>query len=62
MSSLASVAPEVVIHSVMPIFTFMSSTVLRHTDDYSAHVVDKASSNYSYMYASIRLIYTVADH
>ena len=39
MSSLASVVPEVIIHSVMPIFTFMGTTVLRQNDDYSAHVI-----------------------
>ena len=41
LSGLASVIPEVVIHSVMPVFTFMGSSVLRQNDDYSAHVVDK---------------------
>lgn len=41
MSSLASVVPEVVIHSVMPVFTFMGSTILRQNDDYSAHIIDK---------------------
>lgn len=38
-SSLASVTPEMVLHSVMPIFTFMSATTLRQTDEYSAYVV-----------------------
>ncbi|MCJ1352938.1 MAG: snoRNA-binding rRNA-processing protein utp10 [Icmadophila ericetorum] len=41
MSNLARTVPEVVIHSVMPIFTFMGSTILRQNDDYSAHVIDK---------------------
>ena len=41
MSSLASIVPDVVIHSVMPIFTFMGSTILRLNDEYSAHVVNK---------------------
>ncbi|KAI9838111.1 MAG: hypothetical protein M1819_006267 [Sarea resinae] len=40
-SSLASIAPELVLHSVMPIFTFMGATVLRQDDEYSAHVIDK---------------------
>lgn len=43
-SSLASWAPEVVLHSVMPIFTFMSNTLLRQSDDYSAHVIDQTIS------------------
>lgn len=41
MSSLASWAPELVLHSVMPLFTFMSSTLLRQHDDFSAHVTDQ---------------------
>ena len=41
MSGLASVVSEVVIHSVMPVFTFMGSTILRQNDDYSAHIIDK---------------------
>lgn len=40
-SKLASWQPEMVLHSVMPLFTFMSSTVLRQSDDYSAHVADE---------------------
>ncbi|KAL8313880.1 hypothetical protein RB597_006340 [Gaeumannomyces tritici] len=38
-ASLANTAPDVVLHSVMPIFTFMGGSVLRQSDDYSAHVV-----------------------
>lgn len=41
MSSLASWAPDLVLHSVMPLFTFMSSTILKQSDDYSAHVTDE---------------------
>jgi U3 small nucleolar RNA-associated protein 10 len=41
MSSLASWAPDLVLHSVMPLFTFMSSTILKQSDDYSAHVTDQ---------------------
>lgn len=41
MSSLASVVPELIIHSVMPIFTFMGTSLLRQSDEYSAHVVDQ---------------------
>jgi U3 small nucleolar RNA-associated protein 10 len=36
--------PEAVLHSVMPIFTFMGSTILRQGDDYSAHVIDETVS------------------
>lgn len=38
-SSLASVTPEVVLHSVMPVFTFMGASILRQDDEYSAHVI-----------------------
>ncbi|KAL8998226.1 MAG: hypothetical protein Q9188_006146 [Gyalolechia gomerana] len=38
-SILASMAPELILHDVMPIFTFMGSSVMKRTDDYSAHVV-----------------------
>jgi len=40
-ASLARAAPDVVLNSVMPIFTFMGSSVLRQADDYSAHVVNQ---------------------
>ena len=40
-ASLAKTAPDVVLHSVMPIFTFMGSSVLKQSDDYSAHVVNQ---------------------
>jgi len=38
---LADTAPELVLHSVMPIFTFMGNSVLRQNDDYSAHVISQ---------------------
>lgn len=38
-SVLASILPDLIIHSVMPIFTFMNSSIMKRTDDYSAHVV-----------------------
>lgn len=38
-SALATVAPELVLHSVMPIFTFMGANLLRQDDDFSVHVV-----------------------
>ncbi|RPB23217.1 hypothetical protein L211DRAFT_809362 [Terfezia boudieri ATCC MYA-4762] len=40
-AALADVAPEVVLHSVMPIFTFMGANVLRQDDEYSAHVIEQ---------------------
>lgn len=43
-ASLAETAPELVLHSVMPIFTFMGSSVLRHNDEYSAHVINQTIS------------------
>lgn len=43
-SSLASWVPEVILHNLMPIFTFIGSTLLRQQDDYSAHVVDQTIS------------------
>ena len=41
MSSLATIVPELIIHNVMPVFTFMGTSVLRQSDDYSAYVVDQ---------------------
>ncbi|KAK0940620.1 snoRNA-binding rRNA-processing protein utp10 [Friedmanniomyces endolithicus] len=43
-SELATWAPELVLHSVMPLFTFMSTTLLRQSDEYSAHVTDQTVS------------------
>ncbi|KAK4190081.1 hypothetical protein QBC35DRAFT_461418 [Podospora australis] len=43
-ASLARTAPDVVLQSVMPIFTFMGGSVLKQTDDYSAHVVNQTIS------------------
>ncbi|KAJ9664087.1 snoRNA-binding rRNA-processing protein utp10 [Coniosporium apollinis] len=43
-SSLATWVPDLVLHSVMPIFTFMGTTLLRQSDDYSAHVIDQTIS------------------
>jgi U3 small nucleolar RNA-associated protein 10 len=40
-ADLATTAPNLVLHSVMPIFTFMGASVLRQNDDYSAHVVSQ---------------------
>jgi U3 small nucleolar RNA-associated protein 10 len=44
-SGLATWVPDVVLHSVMPIFAFMGNTILRQGDDYSAHVVDQTVSH-----------------
>jgi U3 small nucleolar RNA-associated protein 10 len=43
-ASLADATPELVLHSVMPIFTFMGHSVLRQSDDYSAHVINQTIS------------------
>lgn len=43
-SGLSRWVPEAVLHSVMPIFTFMGSTTLRQSDDYSAHVIHQTIS------------------
>jgi U3 small nucleolar RNA-associated protein 10 len=40
-ASLADTVPELVLHSVMPIFTFMGSSVLRQNDEYSAYVISQ---------------------
>ncbi|OBZ74951.1 U3 small nucleolar RNA-associated protein 10 [Grifola frondosa] len=41
MASLARVAPDAVLHNVMPIFTFMGSNVFHRDDIYSFRVVQK---------------------
>ena len=43
-SSLTTWVPERVLHSIMPVFTFMSRTLLEQSDEYSAHVVDTTVS------------------
>ncbi|KAI4142853.1 MAG: hypothetical protein LQ341_003088 [Variospora aurantia] len=40
-SLLASIAPELILHHVMPIFTFMGPTTMKRTDDYSSYVVKR---------------------
>ena len=40
-SSLSSVAPDIVLHGVMPVLTFMGSGFVRNDDEYSIHVVNK---------------------
>lgn len=43
-ANLASWVPELILHNLMPVFTFIGSTLLRQQDDYSAQVVDKTIS------------------
>ncbi|KAK9460497.1 uncharacterized protein V1516DRAFT_712548 [Lipomyces oligophaga] len=43
-ASLASVSPELVLHSVMPIFTFMGANTIRQDDEFSAHVIQQTIS------------------
>ncbi|KAH6644814.1 armadillo-type protein [Boeremia exigua] len=43
-SNLATWVPDLILHNLMPIFTFIGSTLLRQQDDYSAQVVDKTIS------------------
>lgn len=40
-AGLSAITPELVLHSVMPIFTFMGSSVLKKDDDYSVSVIDQ---------------------
>jgi U3 small nucleolar RNA-associated protein 10 len=40
-AELASLAPETVLHSVMPIFTFMGAHTIRQDDDFSVHIVEQ---------------------
>lgn len=41
LSELAQIVPELILHHVMPIFTFMGANVLRQDDEYSAHVIEQ---------------------
>ena len=41
LAKLATVAPDLVVNIVIPIFTFMGNSVVNQTDEYSAHVIDK---------------------
>lgn len=40
-ANLASLASDVVLHSVMPIFTFMGANTIRQDDEFSAHVIQQ---------------------
>ncbi|PCH43122.1 hypothetical protein WOLCODRAFT_121527 [Wolfiporia cocos MD-104 SS10] len=44
-ASLARLAPEAVLHNIMPVFTFMGSTVFHRDDTYSFRVVQKTVEN-----------------
>lgn len=54
-SSLAHIAPEAVLRNVMPIFTFMGSSVLHRDDEYSFKVVQKASPTRTFLLERINL-------
>lgn len=41
MASLARLAPESVLHNVMPVFTFVGSNIFHRDDTYSFRVVQK---------------------
>ncbi|KAK9388887.1 hypothetical protein V1515DRAFT_384622 [Lipomyces mesembrius] len=43
-SALAKLSPELVLHSVMPIFTFMGANTIRQDDEFSAHVIQQTIS------------------
>lgn len=40
-AALASLSPELVLHSLMPIFTFMGAHTIRQDDEFSSHVVEQ---------------------
>ncbi len=40
-AALAEIAPDSVLHSIMPIFTFVGPSLLRQDDDFSIHVIDE---------------------
>ena len=42
-SHIADIAPELLLHNMMPIFTFASKGVMRNDDEFSVHVVEKVS-------------------
>jgi len=45
MASLARLAPDSVLHNVMPVFTFMGSNVFHRDDTYSFRVVQKVTNS-----------------
>ena len=40
-SALARIKPELILHNIMPIFTFMGSNFLSQADDFSNHVISQ---------------------
>jgi len=58
-SSLAHLAPEAVLRNVMPIFTFMGSSVLHRDDEYSFKVVQKVSTNKVFLRGRTNLPQTI---
>ena len=41
LAQLAPIFPQCVLQSIMPIFTFMGTNVMKHDDNYSFHVVER---------------------
>ncbi|CCM00706.1 uncharacterized protein FIBRA_02746 [Fibroporia radiculosa] len=59
MAGLARLAPDAVLHNIMPIFTFMGSNVFHRDDAYSFRVVQKTiESTVPVMTASLKSMYT----
>ena len=56
-AGLATIAPELVLHSVMPIFTFMGSSVLNKDDAYSSLVIDQVFHFYPFSFGG-----AIANH
>lgn len=46
-AAIARLAPDAILHNVMPVFTFMGSNVFHRDDTYSFRVVQKASATFS---------------
>ena len=42
MATMAKLAPDAILHNIMPVFTFMGSNVFHRDDSYSFKVVQKA--------------------
>lgn len=45
-AAMARLAPDAILHNVMPVFTFMGSNVFHRDDTYSFRVVQKASATF----------------
>lgn len=55
MASLARIAPDAVLHNVMPVFTFMGSNIFHRDDTYSFRVVQKVCNLFVVSYALLIL-------